>query len=150
VAEAPFGRGSAPTLAYRAVYREVNLDRVPAEVRGLIQRCLAKDPGQRPAARDLEFASSPGAIPATLPEPVTRTLIKLPETGDPSRTVTFARPSPVSQPASGRPGRHEGRRYRRRLARPLTIASMVVGLLAASPWPPPRTRRLARTPYPGM
>jgi len=129
--EAPFGRGSAPTLAYRAVYREVNLDRVPAEVRGLIQRCLAKDPGQRPTARNLEFAASTGAIPATRPEPVTRTLIKLPETGDPSRTVTSARPSPVSQPASGRPGRHEGRRHRR-LARPLTIASMVVGLLAAS------------------
>ena len=65
--EAPFGRGSAPTLAYRAVYREVNLDRVPAEVRGLIQRCLAKDPGQRPTARDLEFAASAGAIPATRP-----------------------------------------------------------------------------------
>ena len=62
--EAPFGSGSAPTLAYRAVYREVNLDRVPAEVRGLIQRCLAKDPGQRPTARDLEFAASTGAIPA--------------------------------------------------------------------------------------
>ena len=133
--EAPFGSGSAPTLAYRAVYREVNLDRVPAEVRGLIQRCLAKDPGQRPTARDLEFAASTGAIPATerwRPEPVTRTFIELPETGDPSRTVTSARPSPVSQPAAGRPGRHEGRRHRRRLARPLTIASMVVGLLAAS------------------
>jgi len=133
--EAPFGSGSAPTLAYRAVYREVNLDRVPAEVRGLIERCLAKDPGQRPTARDLEFAARTGAVPATLPEPVTRTFIELPETGDPSRTVTSARPSPVSRPASGRPGlpgRHEGRRHRRRLARPLTIASMVVGLLAAS------------------
>ena len=133
--EAPFGRGSAPTLAYRAVYREVNLDRVPAEVRGLIQRCLAKNPSQRPTARDLEFAASPGAVRTTerwLPERVTRTFIELPETGDPSRTVTSARPSPVSPPASGRPGRHEGRRHRRRLARPLTIASMIVGLLAAS------------------
>jgi eukaryotic-like serine/threonine-protein kinase len=129
--EAPFGSGSAPTLAYRAVYRQVNLDRVPAEVRGLIQRCLAKDPRQRPTARDLEFAASAGAITATPPEPVTRTFIELPETGDASRTVTSARPSPVSQPAAGRPRRHEGRR-RRRLARPLTIASMVVGLLAAS------------------
>ena len=50
--EAPFGSGSAPTLAYRAVYREVNLDPVPAEVRPLIQRCLAKDARQRPTARD--------------------------------------------------------------------------------------------------
>jgi eukaryotic-like serine/threonine-protein kinase len=117
--EAPFGSGSAPTLAYRAMYREVNLDRVPAEARGLIQRCLAKDPGQRPTARDLMFM------------------------GDPSRTVTSARLIPAAQPAAqpavpparppagGRPGRHQGRRHRR-LARPLTIVSMVVGLLAAS------------------
>jgi eukaryotic-like serine/threonine-protein kinase len=133
--EAPFGSGSAPTLAYRAVHREVRLDRVPAEVRGLIQRCLAKDPGQRPTARDLEFAASTGAIPPTRrwrPEPVTRTFIELPQAGDPSRTVTSARPSPAPAPVSGPPGRHEGRRQRRRLARPLTIASMVAGLLAAS------------------
>ena len=51
--EAPFGRGSVPTLAYRAVYEEVNLDRVPFELRGLIGSCLAKDPGQRPTAREL-------------------------------------------------------------------------------------------------
>ena len=40
--------GSAPTLAYRAVYRQVNLDRVPAELRGLIECCLAKDPASGP------------------------------------------------------------------------------------------------------
>jgi eukaryotic-like serine/threonine-protein kinase len=140
--EAPFGSGSSPTLAYRAVYRQVNLDRVPAEARGLIQRCLAKDPGQRPTARDLTFAAGAAAVPPTerrLPEPVTRTLMELPDTSDASRTVTSLRLSPAAQPtarpaaqpAGGRPGRHGGHR-RRRLARPLTIASMVVGLLAAS------------------
>src|SRR5580700_8766764 len=103
--EAPFGNGSAPTLAYRAVYRQVNLDRVPAEVRGLIDRCLAKDPGQRPTARDLMFAA------------------------DGSRTVTSVRLSPSAPPAPGRPGGQQGRRQRRR---PLAIASVVVGILAAS------------------
>jgi serine/threonine protein kinase len=125
--EAPFGNGSAPTLAYRAVYHEVNLDRVPAEVRGLIQRCLAKDPGQRPTARDLMFAAGAGTVPPTkrwLPEAITRTF-----TGLPSVTVTSARLSPAAQPAPGRSGRH-GRH--RRLTRPLTIASLVAGLLAAS------------------
>jgi serine/threonine protein kinase len=127
--EAPFGNGSAPTLAYRAVCRQVNLDRVPAEVRGLIDRCLAKDPGQRPAARDLVFAA--GAIPPTerwVPAPLTRSFAELPAGQDGSRTVTSARLSPVSQPAPGRPGRQQGRRQRR----PLAIASVVVGILAAS------------------
>ena len=130
--EAPFGSGSAPTLAYRAVYRQVNLDRVPTEVRGLIQRCLAKDPGQRPTARDLEFAAGSAAVPPTeawLPEAVTRTFLELP--GSP-RTVTSARLSPAAPPAPpARAGRHEGPRRRRR-ARPLAIAAMVAGLLAAS------------------
>jgi eukaryotic-like serine/threonine-protein kinase len=130
--EAPFGHGSAPTLAYRAVYRQVNLDRVPAEVRGLIQRCLAKDPGQRPTARDLEFAASAGAVPATerwIPEAVTRTFLEQPDVQDLSGTVTSARLSPASPLAADGPGRHAARR---RLARPLTIASLVIGLLAAS------------------
>jgi serine/threonine protein kinase len=129
--EAPFGNGSAPTLAYRVVYRQVNLDRVPAEVRGLIDRCLAKDPGQRPTARDLMFAARADAIPPTerwVPTPLTRTFTELPAAQGGSRTVTSARLSPVSQPAPGRPGRHQGRRQRR----PLAIASVVVGILAAS------------------
>jgi eukaryotic-like serine/threonine-protein kinase len=131
--EAPFGNGSAPTLAHRAVYRQVNLDRVPAEVRGLIDRCLAKDPGQRPTARDLMFAAGAGAIPPTerwMPTPLARTFIELPAAQGGSRTVTSARLSPVSQPASGRPGRHQGQRRQQR--RPLAIASVVVGILAAS------------------
>jgi eukaryotic-like serine/threonine-protein kinase len=130
--EAPFGSGSAPTLAYRAVYRQVNLDRVPAEVRGLIDRCLTKDPGQRPTARDLMFAAGAGAIQPTerwVSAPVTRSFTELPVGEDGSRTVTAARLSPVSQPAPGRPGRQQGRRQRRR---PLAIASVVVGILAAS------------------
>src|SRR5580700_4812599 len=129
--EAPFGNGSAPTLAYRAVYRQVNLDRVPAEVRGLIDRCLAKDPGQRPAARDLMFAAA--AIPPTerwAPAPVTRTFTELPAGQDGSRTLTSARLSSVSQTAPDRPGRQQGRRRQPR--RPLAIASVVVGILAAS------------------
>jgi serine/threonine protein kinase len=129
--EAPFGNGSAPTLAYRAVYREVNLDRVPAEVRGLIDRCLAKDPGQRPAARDLMFAAA--AISPTerwAAAPVTRTFTELPAGQDGFRTLTSARLSSVSQTAPDRPGRQQGRRRQPR--RPLAIASVVVGILAAS------------------
>ena len=127
--EAPFGSGSAPTLAYRAVYRQVNLDRVPAEVRGLIDRCLAKDPGRRPEARDLMFAAGAGTMPVPTerwePAPGTRT-VTAPAAGQGGpRTVTSARLAPVSRPAPGRPRRRTQRR-------PLAIASVVVGILAAS------------------
>jgi eukaryotic-like serine/threonine-protein kinase len=132
--EGPFGTGSAPTLAYRVVYHEPSLDHVPVELRGLIRRCLAKDPARRPTARDLVL----GAGAAQLPGPVTPTVVDRPETSSPTRTVTSARLTSdlggqprVAAPPPAEPGRHRGRRERR-LTRPLAIASIVVGLMAAS------------------
>jgi eukaryotic-like serine/threonine-protein kinase len=76
--EAPFGTGSAPTLAYRAVHDPANLDRVPAEVRALIDRCLAKDPGRRPtAAGVLAEAGATQPLPGWLPERLTRAFTAL-------------------------------------------------------------------------
>src|SRR5580698_396841 len=76
--EAPFGTGSAPTLAYRAVHDPANLDRVPAEVRALIDRCLAKDPARRPtAAGVLAEAGATKPLPGWLPERLTRAFTAL-------------------------------------------------------------------------
>jgi eukaryotic-like serine/threonine-protein kinase len=122
----PFGGGSTPALVYRVVHDPASLDHVPAAVRPLIERCLAKDPGRRPAARDLlaeAAAVQPG--PGWLPEPVTRTFLQLPASAGPSKTVTSL------APAATPPGRQE-KRPRHGLRRPLAIASMVAGLLAAS------------------
>jgi eukaryotic-like serine/threonine-protein kinase len=55
--EGPFGSGPTPALMYRVVAKEPNLDQVPEQVRPLIERCLAKDPGDRP---------TPGALLAEL------------------------------------------------------------------------------------
>jgi serine/threonine protein kinase len=51
--EGPFGEGSTVALLYRVVTSEPNTQGVPAEIRPLIERCLAKDPGQRPTAAGL-------------------------------------------------------------------------------------------------
>jgi hypothetical protein len=51
--EGPFGTGSTAALVYRVVHSRPALDRVPAQVRPLIERCLAKDAGQRPSPADL-------------------------------------------------------------------------------------------------
>jgi eukaryotic-like serine/threonine-protein kinase len=78
--EAPFGTGSVPTLAYRTVHDPANLDRVPAEVRALIDRCLAKDPGQRPtAAGVLAEAGTTQPLPGWLPARLTRAFSVLPD-----------------------------------------------------------------------
>jgi serine/threonine protein kinase len=51
--EGPFGTGTTAALLYRVVHESPGLDRVPAAVRPLVERCLAKDPAQRPTAEAL-------------------------------------------------------------------------------------------------
>ena len=51
--EGPFGLGTTAALLYRVVHESPGLDRVPATVRPLVERCLAKDPAQRPTAEAL-------------------------------------------------------------------------------------------------
>ena len=51
--EGPFGEGTTAALLYRVVSGTPDLHRVPAAIRPLVERCLAKDPGQRPTAPDL-------------------------------------------------------------------------------------------------
>ena len=71
----PFGSGSTAALVYRVVHAPPRLDGVPDEIRPLIERCLAKDPGQRPAASEL-LIEAEAVQPATgwLPEPITRAI----------------------------------------------------------------------------
>ena len=49
----PFGGGTTATVLYRVVHREPALDEVPPRLRGVLERCLAKDPADRPALAEL-------------------------------------------------------------------------------------------------
>ena len=60
----PFGQGSRPELAYRLVYSAPSLGRLPAELRPLVERCLAKDPRERPTADEV-LAEARAVRPAT-------------------------------------------------------------------------------------
>ncbi len=55
--EGPFGTGTTAALLYRVVHGTPGLDRIPSKVRPLIERCLAKDPGQ---ARAYPFQAGVG------------------------------------------------------------------------------------------
>ncbi len=67
----PFGSGEAPALLYRVVHHPPDLQDVPAEVRGLVGRCLAKAPADRPGLAELlaELGDThlrPGWLPARI------------------------------------------------------------------------------------
>jgi serine/threonine protein kinase len=71
--QGPFGAGSNMTLVHRLVSGQAALDRVPAEVRTLVERCLAADPREGPTAGVLlAETSAVQPVGSWLPDPVTR------------------------------------------------------------------------------
>ena len=157
--QGPFGTGSTPALVYRVVYSPPNLENLPAEIRPLIERCLAKDPASGPPPAQL-LAEAGAVHPATAWLPVTRTSVQVPavaplvglvrpgsavtqldaaaaRSGGPEArpyvppTMTAAVLSPADGPTRRQPelGR-PARHARRRAWRPLAVVSISVGLLA--------------------
>ena len=154
--QGPFGTGSNMTLVHRLVSGQAVLDRVPAEVRPLVERCLAADPRERPTARIL-LAEAGAVQPADswLPNPVTRSFSSysaqaatpahadsayVPTTISPvpaainhqptqafaPRTVASARPTPPRPPRPQASRRRSGR-----LGGRLAMALVVTGLAGA-------------------
>ena len=73
----PFGAGSMAALLYRVVYGQPSTDGLPGWLRPLVERCLAKDPGERPSPAELQ-AELGAARPAGdwLPAPLAGTLAR--------------------------------------------------------------------------
>jgi Protein kinase domain len=105
----PFGGGSPPALIYRVVHQPPALEGVPAELRPLIERCLAKDPAQRPTAAGL-LADLAGVQPGArwLPERITAALAEFaapaltrPAPGSDSAAAAYERTATSAAPADG-------------------------------------------------
>ena len=142
----PFGAGSLPALVYRVVHQPPALDEVPAELRPLIERCLAKDPGDRPAAADLlaELADvQPGArwLPAAITAALAAFAVPAPPAAGYEQTATSVTPPPVpvaragdgngaAAPGAGRPRRFP--RLRRSLLVPVLSGVAVVAALSVA------------------
>ena len=131
----PFGAGSALALVYRVIHCPPDLDLVPAEVQPLVRRCLAKDPGLRPTAREvLAVTNAARSMADGPPEPATRAFARSPVLAGPRDATTpmpvpGPRPEPAPRPAPGRLARRQTTRHRdrhpwRRSWRPLVAAAI--------------------------
>ncbi|MEU8197072.1 serine/threonine-protein kinase [Microbispora amethystogenes] len=50
---AAFGAATVPAVMHRILTAEADASELPRPLRGVVERCLAKDPARRPASRDL-------------------------------------------------------------------------------------------------
>ena len=133
IGQGPFGTAPSATLLYRVVFAPPDTTGLPTELRPLVERCLAKDPHQRPSTEQIltELNTEPPA-PGWLPEPITQ--------GFPSHPATEPSPGPALPPPATRiqtaGSRAEGGNPHRELAgaavaaAALIIAYLVVALSA--------------------
>ncbi|MFJ8657833.1 serine/threonine-protein kinase [Streptomyces sp. NPDC093795] len=114
----PFGDGTPMGLMYRAVHEAPDLASVPEALRGLVGRCLAKNPAERPTPEEIldelgsgvgvmpVAASDPGPapvpVPAPAPDPVPASAdaVPVPPYALPTQPADIAVPGFVPHPAT--------------------------------------------------
>jgi hypothetical protein len=102
VGESPFGEGTVTTLLYRVAHDRPATEQLPAQLRPLVERCLAKDPRMRPTpGQILRELGTFDSGTNWLPQPVAETLIGYARPAA-DATIPPAQPSPA--PASSAPG----------------------------------------------
>jgi len=94
--EGPFGEGSTVALLYRVVTSEPHTQAVPAEIRPVIEHCLAKDPRQRPTAAQLLAHLSTAEVVA---DPAREGTTRKSAMPDAARRAPNGAPRPVPGPA---------------------------------------------------
>ena len=150
----PFGVGPTVALLYRVVNEDPDLTGVPAGLRPLVERCLAKDPAARPAPADLIAALGGEAgrpagdwPPANLGETIRRDYVPAAQAPAVPPEVPAATPSPARSAAPSAAALPDGtvtapaRRGRKRWPPALTasaaaaivVVAVVATLVALSP-----------------
>ncbi|WP_199487718.1 serine/threonine-protein kinase [Actinomadura spongiicola] len=123
---APFGRGQAHTVLYRIVREDPDLDAVPAGLRDLVAACLAKEPADRPALREVLERCAGGAGDDWPPPGVRAMAAAMPAAMPPALPPALPPAQPGTAPAA---------------PPPVPPAVPSVGSTAVDPTTPPSARR---------
>ena len=125
----PFGSGPTAALLYRVVHAPPATEALPDGLRPLVERCLAKDPQQRPSTAQLLFELNARPTAGWLQAPIAYGL----STHPPTAAVTADGPSAKTIDTSAVGDGNGGSRHGRGFSRKAIIAVLaVVAALALS------------------
>ena len=135
--QGPFGTGPSATLLYRVVFTPPDTGGLPAELRPLVEQCLAKGPAQRPSTEQLlvELNTAPpvsGWLPALITQALASHPASEPGPSAPTAVDDLSAP-PVNQPAALRAGVSDTKK-------PLVTPGYVLPLTAAGTEAPGASR----------
>jgi len=136
--QGPFGTGSSATLLYRVVFTPPDTGGLPGDLRPLVERCLAKDPAQRPSTKQLlaELNTAPpvsGWLSALITQALPLHPVSEPGLSAPTAVDDLSAP-PATQPAALRAGVPDTKK-------PTVTPGVVLPLTAAGTETPGASRR---------
>jgi hypothetical protein len=147
----PFGADSVPGTAVRIMTQPPDLTGVPMSLREPVARSLAKQPHDRPTARellDLLLAGAPTGSPSRVSHetPFLREIVQAADRSSTDVPVRQPVPAPRRTPVPGRNRRPYLRHWPARLGLAALLAAMLAGGLASRALLTDREAEAARTP----
>jgi serine/threonine protein kinase len=131
--EGPFGAGEPTMLLYRVVYGHATMAGVPAQIRPVVERCLAKDPQARPTTDQILAAVGPQRLAEGWLPPNLGQLLH-----------GYAQPSLVPRPSGGSPPLRAPTERAGTPGRPADLAGEATVNLAGRDQPPRATTPFAQ------
>jgi serine/threonine protein kinase len=136
--DGPFGTGSDVAVIYRTIHNDPDTTRLPPPLRTLVQRCLAKDPADRPATGNILAELGDAELAGDwLPPPVATELHRYDPITVTSEGVSRGHTEDTEGPKDRQPHEPPRRSHRPAWAAAIAAVLAITAVVVSLTWPSP-------------